>query len=356
MSQIDDIRENIDRIDNEILTLLNERANWALKIKKTNLGKTPIRPERESDIVRRLNEKNKGPLPEVAVRQIFTSIIGSFRDSMQLDRPVSVSYLGPAGTYSEEAVIKLFGDTVELRPQQTVADAIRSIENDSANLAVVAIENSSEGAIRETHRLLENTSAKIVAEITVPIVHSLLSSADKIEEIDMVYAHPQALGQCRDWLAANLPGAKQVPCASNSAAAELASKKPNTAAIAGEKAAEIYGLKTLEKGINDQPGNQTRFIALGKLETRPTGKDKTSILVVANDKPGALHELLGVLADKSISMTRLESQPYGKGQYAFYIDFIGHIKDAEVADALAKIDGHARICKVLGSYPMEIGS
>lgn len=353
MEELDNIRKNIDRVDDELLGLLNERAKLALQIKKTNLGKTPIRPERESDIVRRLSEKNEGPIPDNALRHIFTSIIGSFRDEMQLDRPISVSYLGPSGTYSEEAARKLFGDTVELRPQNSVSDAIRSVENDSANLAVVAIENSSEGAVRETHRLLQDTESKIVAEITIPIIHALLAKSDNISSIKTVYAHPQALGQCRNWLATHLPDAKQIPCESNSAAAALAAKKENSSAIAGQKAAEIYELNILERGINDQPGNETRFIALGKLDTNPTGRDKTSILVVANDKAGALYELLGVLAEKGISMTRLESQPYGKGQYAFYIDLKGHIKDTQVAEAVSKIDGQARICRVLGSYPIE---
>ncbi len=354
MEEIDNIRKNIDEIDDEILTLLNKRVEWALKIKKTSLGKTPIRPEREANIVRDKTEKNQGPLPNTAVREIFTQIIASFRDDLQLDKPVTVSYLGPAGTYSEEAAGKLFGSTIELHPEETISEVVRAVENGSVNLAVVAIENSSEGAVRETHRLLQSTDAKIVAEISLPIVHCLLSNAAGLEDIKLVYAHPQALGQCRNWLATHLPKAKQIPCASNSAAAELAAEKENSAAVASQKASEIYQLKIIEKGINDQPGNETRFIALGNLQTRPTGHDKTSILVVANDKPGALHELLGILADAGITMTRLESQPYRKGQYAFYIDFVGHIKDAPVAEAISRIDKSARICQVLGSYPMEI--
>lgn len=354
MSDIDEIRKNIDKIDEEILDLLNERAKQALKIKQTEQGKTSIRPERESDIVRRLTRKNKGPLPTNALKNIFTQIIASFRDGMQLDRPVTVSYLGPPGTYSEEAATKLFGNTIELHPEETVSGVVRAVENGSVNLAVVAIENSSEGAVRETHRLLSNTDSKIVAEISLPVLHCLLTSSDNFKDIKKVYAHPQALGQCRKWLAMHLHGAAQVPCASNSTAAELASRHGKTAAIASQKAGEIYNLTVLEKGINDQSGNETRFIALAKLDTHPTGNDKTSIIVVANDKPGALHELLGILADKNITMTRLESQPYKKGQYAFYIDLIGHVKDAKVKTAIEEIDKKARICQVLGSYPMEV--
>ncbi|HEX5796788.1 MAG TPA: prephenate dehydratase [Candidatus Saccharimonadales bacterium] len=355
MEEINDIRKNIDDIDKKILDLLNQRAKWALKIKKTTLGKTPIRPERESSIVRELAQTNPGPLPPEAVREIFTAIIASFRDSMQLEKPVKVSFLGPKGSYSEEAAVKLFGGTITVQPEETIQDVVRSVENGSANLAVVPIENSSEGAVIETHRLLFSTDAKIVAEISLPIIHCLLANTSELERITTVYAHPQALGQCRNWLATHLAGAKQVPCSSNSAAAELAAKEKSAAAVAGRKAGEIYGLKIVESGINDQPGNETRFLALGGLETQPTGHDKTSMIIVLNDNPGALHRVLGILANAGINMTRLESQPYKKDQYAFYIDFVGHIKDEQVAEAVKKIDQDTRICQILGSYPAEVG-
>ncbi|HET7673062.1 MAG TPA: prephenate dehydratase [Candidatus Saccharimonadales bacterium] len=354
MQDIEDIRKKIDELDIKIMELLNKRAEQALKIKKTSAGQAPIRPERESDVVRKLVKANKGPVPDNALRQIFTQIIASFRDEMQLDKPVSVSYLGPAGTYSEEAAIKLFGNTIELRPEQTVLGVIRAVEGGSVNIAVLPIENSSEGPVIETHRLLQRTGTRIIAEVTLPVIHCLLSKSADLDEIKTVYAHPQALGQCRNWLATHLPKARQMPCASNSAAAELAAKKENTAAIAGKKAGQIYGLEVLQAGINDQPGNETRFIALGNLDTQPTGSDKTSVIIVLNDKPGALYEVLGILADAGISMTRLESRPYGKGQYAFYIDFAGHFKDAKIAEALDKVDKNTRVCHVLGSYPMEV--
>jgi chorismate mutase/prephenate dehydratase len=356
VEEVDNIRKNIDGIDEEILRLLNDRADWALKIKKTSLGKTPIRPERESAIVREMVEKNQGPLPADAIRQIYTQIIASFRDELQLDKPVSVSYLGPAGSYSEAAAKKLFGATIDLQPENSVSEAIKAVENGSVNLAVVAIENSSEGAVRETHKLLQGTNVKIVAEISLPITHCLISKSEDISGVKKVYAHPQALGQCRSWLATHLPQAEQIPCPSNSAAAELASNNDGSAAIASREAADIYGLEVLKKGINDQAGNETRFIALGNLETRPTGQDKTSVVISLIDKPGALHEILGVLADAGITMTRLESQPFKKNQYVFYIDFVGHIHEKKVAEVLDKLDKSAKTCQVLGSYPMEVES
>ncbi len=355
MDDISKIRKEIDEIDSSLLSLLNKRAEFALKIKNTTQGKAPIRPERESDIVHNLTRKNDGPLPDSAVKQIFTQIIASFRDQLQLDKPVSVSYLGPAGTYSEEAALKLFGSTIDLHPQDSIESVIRAVETGAVNLAVLPIENSTEGAVRETHRLLQNTDSNIVAEMSLPVVHSLLSNCPKLEDIKVLYAHPQSIGQCSRWIAKNLPDVKPVPCASNSAAAELASGKEGSAAIASQKAAEIYGLKILQTGINDQPSNETRFIALGKLQTKPTGNDKTSIIIVLNDKPGALHEVLGILAEKNITMTRLESQPYGNGQYAFYIDFVGHSADAEVSKVLEKMDTITKSCQLLGSYSKEAG-
>lgn len=354
MSDIDKIRRDIDKIDEELLSLLNKRADRALDIKKTGQGQAPIRPEREIDIIRNLTEKNKGPLPAHAVRSIFTQIIASFRDQLQLDSPVSVSYLGPKGTYSEEAALKLFGSTISLHPEDSISSVVRAVEAQSSDIAVIPIENSTEGAVRETHNLLFNTNSKIVSEITLPIIHCLLSKGDDLSHIKTIYAHPQALGQCKSWLATHLPGVKQVPTSSNSAAAELASKDSSSAAIASKNAAEIYDLKIVENGINDSPGNKTRFISLGSFVTKPTGNDKTSIICVLNDKPGALHELLGVLADKNISMTRLESQPHEGGQYAFFIDFVGHADQVEVKNVLEKLDSLTYKLKILGSYPSEI--
>lgn len=354
MTDISKIRQEIDEIDERLLSLLNDRAKKALEVKKTDQGKTPIRPEREIDIIRKLTEINTGPLPNKALKSIFTQIIASFRDELQLEKPISVSYLGPKGTYSEEAAVKLFGSTINLHPEDSISGVVRAVEAGTSELAVIPIENSTEGAVRETHRLLFNTNSRIVSEITLPVVHCLLSGGEDIKKIKSVYAHPQALGQCKTWLATHLPNAEQIPSSSNSAAAELASKDPSSAAIASKNAAEIYGLNILEVGINDHPGNKTRFIALGSFQTNPTGNDKTSIICVLNDKPGALHELLGILADAKISMTRLESQPHEDGQYAFFIDFNGHKENQKVVSVIEEIDKLTRTCKVLGSYPAEI--
>lgn len=353
---IDEIRNNIDKIDQEILKLLADRAKLALEVKKTATGKSPIRPERENEILKRLVEKDSGPLPKKAVKEIFAQIISSFRNEMQLDRPISVSYLGPAGTYSQQAAEDLFGSSSSLRPETSISDVFRAIESGNTDLAVVPIENTTEGAVRETHNLLFATTVKICAEIDISIVHSLLSTADDISQITSVYAHPQALAQCSAWLKAHLPKAEQISVESNAKAAVLAKDHKNSAAIASDKAAHIYDLKTLERGINDQPGNSTRFIALGNIETKPTGNDKTSLICVLNDKPGALYEILGFFAKENISMTRLESQAYKPGEYAFHIDFIGHIQEETIKAVIEKIKINTKICRILGSYPKEAGS
>ncbi len=353
MDKLNDIRTEIDKIDDQILALLNERLGYSLAVKKTKQGSSAIRPEREQQIVKRLVTKNTGPLTEEAIGSIFASVINQFRN-IQLAGKLKVGYLGPKGTYSQEAVERLFGEDISLESEQTLPAVFRSVEAGTIQIAVIPIENSSEGAVREAHKLLLDTNAKIVSEITLPVVHCLLSKQSELAEIQTIYAHPQSFGQCRAWLATHLPKAKQISVDSNAAAAEMASKEPSTSAIASNKTAEIYDINIVEKGINDQPDNQTRFIAIGKFETQPTGDDKTSLVCVIKDKPGALHELLGVLAGNDISMTRLESQPYKAGQYAFYIDFIGHTKDAKVARAVDDMSRHTQICKVLGSYPVGV--
>ena len=353
---IDDIRKDIDEIDRKILNLLAERAKLALEVKKTSGGKSRIRPERENEILNKLIEQDSGPLPKEAVREIFTQIISSFRNEMQLDRPISVSYLGPRGTYSEQAAIDLFGKSSALYPESNISDVFRAVEAGSTDLAVVPIENTTEGAVRETHNRLFDTNVKICAEINMPIIHSLISAGDSIENINSVYAHPQALAQCSSWLKEHLPKAEKISVESNAKAATLAKEHAGSSAIASDKAAEIYGLNILERGINDQPGNTTRFIALGTFETKPTGKDKTSLICVLNDKPGALYEILGFFAKENISMTRLESQVYQRGQYAFHIDFIGHINENSVKNVIENIEKNTKICRILGSYPKEVGS
>lgn len=354
MSEIEKIRESIDDIDDKIVELLNKRANLALEVKNTKTGQSATRVDRQNSIIRRIISKNKGPLSDIALAEIYTQLVSTFRDRLQLESPMKVSFLGPKGTYSEEAVVKIFGKSVDFNPEDMIEAVFRSTEAGTTAVAVVPIENSSEGAVHETHRQLLKTNLNIISEVTIPVIHCLLSNDTKPQNIKKVFAHPQSLGQCRTWLATHLPDAELIPCSSNASAAENASKTKKSAAIASKSASDIYNLNILENGINDQPDNKTRFLALGDMETKSTGNDKTSILCMLKDRAGALHEVLGVFAEENLSMTRLESQPYQNDQYAFYIDFLGHKDDAAVAKSLEKISNLSKICKILGSYPKGI--
>ena len=266
-----------------------------------------------------------------------------------------ISYLGPPGTYSEQAAEMLYGKVARLKPHQTLPGTLTAAETGLVDAAVLPVENSSEGAVRETHHLLVGTDLQIASEVTIPIEHALLGAKGAVvEQAQVVYSHPQTLGQCRQWLQMTLPEAKLVPTSSNSAAAEMITKGQASLAIASERAARVYDLDILEKAINDQSDNQTRFISLGKDKPEPTGYDKTSLVCVLEDGPGALHSLLGDLAVRQISMTRIVSQPHGGKEYSFYIDFLGSTFDDEIAEALDSMQKQTKFFKVLGSYPVTI--
>lgn len=347
--QLSGLRSQIDAVDNGIIDLLKQRAELAEKIKIAKTG--PIyKPSREASIIERLCGENHTGLPDEAISAIFRQIIGACRN---LEQPLAVSFLGPAGTYSHQAAVKLFGSTSRFVPQTSITKAVDAVERQLSDVALLPFENSSEGSITETHRLLLTTPLQIIGEYTMPITHALLSKAAGLKAIKTVYAHPQALGQCRQWLQANLPNATLVGESSNSQAAKRANKQLTAAAIASADIAEQYGLTVLTNQIQDSADNRTRFIALSKYSTESTGNDKTSVICTVRDKPGALHELLGILAKHGISMTRLESQPHPDHIYAFYIDIEGHASQAQIQNALKELSLAAKTCKMLGSYPKE---
>lgn len=342
------IRRQIDTVDDEINALLALRAECAIDMKRAK-GEAPIyRPSREALIIKRMQSENKSKLPAESVAAIFTEIVASCRN---LEQRLNVVYLGPEGSYSHEAAQKMFGTSSDFIPQLSLREVIRKVEADPTAVAFLPIENSSEGAVIETHRLLLSTPLQITGEYTLPIKHCLLSMAQDLAAIKVVHAHPQALGQCREWLQRNLPHAELINESSNSQAAMVALKKPATAAIASQQAAMIVGIPVLKTGINDFSGNQTRFVALSTYETQPTGDDKTSIICTVRDKVGALHELLGIFEKHKLSLVRLESQPHPDHQYAFYIDFDGHSSTPAIAQALEELTEASRSCKILGSYP-----
>ena len=353
----DDIRQlraEIDRLDDELAALLQRRAAAAQKIGALKGGAPAYRPEREAEVLRRISG-NAGILPAERLVAVFREIISACRG---LEEAIRVAYLGPEGTFSEQAVRKHFGQAIEALPFASVDDAFRRCESGAAQFAVVPVENSSEGAVGRTLDLLVATPLKICGEIELRIEQNLLSKAEKVSVIRKIYSHSQSLGQCNSWLAQNLPAVERIPVASNAEAAQRAAREEGAAAIAGEAAAERYGLKVLARSIEDDPNNTTRFLVLGKLEPGPTGRDRTSLVLSAENKPGAVHALLTPLAEHRVSMTRIESRPLrtraSLWEYFFFIDLEGHQKDAAVARALAALRDKAPFVKVLGSYPATL--
>jgi chorismate mutase/prephenate dehydratase len=347
------LRERIDEIDGHILRLVSERAQCAHDIGVAKGDGAVYRPEREAQVLQRLRDLNPGPLPGDAVVHLFTEIISTCR---ALERAMRVAYLGPRGTYSEEAVVKHFGSRVDALACGTIEDVFRTVEAGAAGYAVVPLENSTEGGVGATLDHLVTTELRICGEVLLPIHHCLLSNAGTVSDVRTVYAHSQALGQCAGWLARELPGAARVALASNAEAARRAAEEGQAAAIASRSAAELYGLGVLSENIEDDPKNTTRFLVLGQQDAAPSGRDRTSMVVSAPNRAGAIHGLLEPLARHGVSMTRLESRPSRQGlwEYVFFIDVEGHRQDAAVARALAELGERAVFLKVLGSYPAAV--
>jgi chorismate mutase / prephenate dehydratase len=352
--EIERLRREIDALDDELLALINRRAGLASKIGGLKSGAPAYRPERESEILRRVT-KGKGLLSAERIAAVFREVISACRG---LEEAIRVAYLGPEGTFSEQAVRKHFGRAVEALPAASVDEAFRRCESGATQFTVVPVENSTEGVVGRTLDLLLATPLRICAEIELRVQQSLLSKENALKKVKRVYSHSQSLAQCNAWLAQHLPGVEKVPVASNAEAARRAAKEKGAAAIAGEAAAERYGLAALARAIEDSPNNTTRFLVLGNLDPGPTGNDRTSLVMSAENRPGAVHALLTPLAEHRVSMTRIESRPSrARGslwEYVFFIDIEGHQKDEKVAAALAGLRQKAPFLKILGSYPVAV--
>jgi chorismate mutase/prephenate dehydratase len=350
--EIEKLRREIDALDDELAALVQRRAGLAQKIGALKGGAPAYRPERESEILHRVS-KVRGPLAGERIAAVFREIISACRG---LEESIRVSYLGPEGTFSEQAVRKHFGRALDALPAASVDEAFRRCESGAAQFTVVPVENSSEGAVGRTLDLLLATPLRICGEIELRVHQNLMSRAEKISSVKRIYSHAQSLAQCHGWLNQNLPGVERVPVTSNAEAARRAADEAGAAAIAGEAAAERYQLGVLARSIEDDPNNTTRFLVLGHLEPGPTGRDRTSLVMSAENKPGAVHALLTPLAQHGVSMTRIESRPArarsALWEYVFFIDVEGHQKDQPVARALGELKRLAPYLKVLGSYPV----
>ena len=346
-------RGAIDTIDRDILAALNARATHAKAIGALKAGGAAYRPEREAQVLSRLQDENRGPLPNEAVAGVFRQVMSA---CLALEQPVRVAYLGPAGTFSHAAVAKHFGKFVHGEPYATIDEVFRAAEGEQTDYAVVPVENSTEGAVGRTLDLMCQTPLSICGEIKLRVRQNLLSNAAALADVTRVYSHAQSLAQCVQWLARHLPATARVAVASNAEAARLAAGEPGAAAIAGEIAAAIYGLGVLAPHIEDEPNNTTRFWVLGSQDVPASGRDETSLVMSAPNRPGAIYALLEPIAKHGVSMSRLESRPARTGlwEYLFFVDLVGHLTDAPVAAAVGELQKKAPFLKILGSYPAAI--
>jgi len=349
------LRERIDALDGEVLRLLSERAQLAHRIGEIKHGNV-YRPEREAQVLRRIADANPGPLPEGAVRQIYREIMSA---CLALEQPLKIAYFGPAGTFTESAAKKHFGSAPAFTPCLAIDDVFRAVESGNADYGVVPVENSTEGAIGRTLDLLLSSPLMICGEVGLRIHQNLLAKADSPSAVTKLYSHAQSLAQCHEWLNRNLPNVPRVPVASNAEAARLAAADTAAAAIAGEAAARLYELNVLAASIEDDPNNTTRFLVLAGHDAGPSGIDKTSFVCSAQNKPGAVHDLLTPLKNHGVSMSKFESRPargFGgsRWEYVFFIDVDGHRQDAKVARALEDLRGCVGFLKELGSYPKVV--
>lgn len=360
------LRDQIDDLDQQIQLLLNQRAACAKKVADAKLsdikdGDNVIfyRPEREASVLRKVMERNQGPISNEEMARLFREVMSA---CLALEQPMKIAFLGPEGTFTQAAALKHFGHSVKTIPFSSIDEVFREVDADSCHYGVVPVENSTEGVISYTLDMLIESPLKICGEVSLRIHQYLMAKNDSLKNIKKIYSHQQSLAQCREWLDSRLPGIERIPVNSNAEAARLAAQEEGAAAIASNAAAQIYQLNLLAEKIEDEPDNTTRFIILGKQDVdcsgsdSPDAMDKTSIMVSSENQSGALHSLLQPIATNGLSMTRIESRPSKSGlwQYLFFIDIEGHISEPAVAKAIAEIKQQASIMKILGSYPKAV--
>ncbi|MEO7065438.1 MAG: prephenate dehydratase [Rhodanobacter sp.] len=352
-----EMRERIDSIDRQIQQLISERARRAQEVAKVKgEGLSAIdyyRPEREAHVLRMVVDRNDGPLPDTELVRLFREIMSS---CLAQEDPLKIGFLGPEGTFSEQAVRKHFGHAAYGLPLGSIEEVFQEVADGNADFGVVPVENSGQGMIQITLDLFLTAKAIICGEVELRVHQCLHSQQGRLEDVRRVYAHAQSLQQCKAWLRVNLPGVECLAVGSNAEGARLARHTDNAAAIAGETAGKIYGLKTLACGIEDRPDNTTRFLVIGRSLFPPSGNDRTSLLITVDDQPGALYAVLNPFAKHGVSLNRIESRPAhtGKWQYAFFLDVSGHIADTAVDAAVRDVRETAASVRVLGSYPVAL--
>ncbi|MBY4594920.1 prephenate dehydratase [bacterium BD-1] len=354
---LSEVRERIDGIDRQIQALIAERARWAHQVGKAKGSlKAAVdyyRPEREAQVLRQVLDRNDGPLSDEVLLRLFREIMSA---CLAQQEPLKVGYLGPEGTFSQQALHKHFGHSAKGLPLGSIEEVFQEVEAGHADFGVVPVENSGQGTIQSTLDMFLTSSLKICGEVELAVHQYLMSRTGRLEDIERVYSHPMSLAQAKAWLRQHLPKAEKIAVSSNAEAARRARSADDSAAIAGENAGHVYGLRTIAGPIEDRPDNTTRFLVLGRELFPPSGHDRSSLLVYVRDQPGALYNVLSPFARHGVSMNRIESRPAhtGRWQYAFFIDVGGHVQDGPVADALAELGEYATDIKVLGSYPVAL--
>ena len=355
--QLQSIRQRIDELDREIQVLISERASCAQQVAAIKLAAGDstnfYRPEREAQVLRRVIERNQGPLSNEEIARLFREIMSS---CLALEEPLRIAFLGPEGTFTQAAALKHFGRSIRTIPLRAIDEVFREVESGAADYGVVPVENSTEGVVNHTLDMFLQSPLNICGEVQLRIHHHLISHARDIKNVRRIYSHQQSLAQCREWLDLNLPDVERIPVSSNGEAARLIGKDDQVAAIAGQCAADIYGLPILVSNIEDEPNNTTRFLVIGSQYIPPSGDDKTALLVSASNRPGLLFGLLEPITRHGLNMTRIESRPSRRGMwdYVFFIDINAHQEDEQLAQALIELEQRASVLRVLGSYPKGV--
>lgn len=355
------LRIKIDAIDEQIGDLINARARCAQEVaqvkkkySKTDLQKTFYRADREAQVLRQAMARNTGPLDNEEFARLFREIMSA---CLALEAPVKVAYLGPEGTFTQQAAIKHFGHSAQTISLAAIDEVFREVASGAAHFGVVPVENSTEGVVTHTLDNFLGSSVKICGEVVLRIHHNfLVSDVTRVDSISRVYSHAQSLSQCRKWLDAHYPRAERIAVSSNAEAAKRIKGEWNAAAIAGKMAAELYALQVQSESIEDQPDNSTRFLIIGADDVAASGDDKTSIVVSTRNEPGALHDLLEPFHRFGVDLTRVETRPSltGAWNYVFFIDFSGHVTDAPIQNALSEVTRRVADLKILGSYPKGV--
>jgi chorismate mutase/prephenate dehydratase len=347
-------RREIDRLDDEILRLLNERSKNVIEIGKLKRQSDANlhTPRREAEIVERLMQQNAGPFPNDAIRSVYREIMSA---SLSLEGPQKVAYLGPRATFTHLASVQKFGASAQYVAVNSIKEVFDEVERGRANFGVVPIENSTEGVVNHTLDMFIDSNLLIYGEVLQEVSHHLLSQNDRLQDVKKLYSHPHAIAQCRNWLETNMPNVPVVEAASTARAAELSADDPSAAAIASELAGQLYGLKVLEARIEDNLNNFTRFLVLSQKPPERTGRDKTSVMISVKDRVGALYDLLRPFASHGINMTKIESRPSRRKawEYLFFVDVEGHVEEDRVKKALEEVKSRVLFLKILGSYPQH---